>query len=97
VSTRRVCAWCGRFESEMTGAQSEITHGMCATCVRERKCWDLPAPEMRRQCAAQAVRRDGVPELSEPEIDTARPTNGRASKITTVPTVRLPVRLLTKP
>jgi NMD protein affecting ribosome stability and mRNA decay len=70
VRMRRVCARCGRVESEVTGAQSGITHSMCATCVRERISWDVPAPETRGQRATQVARRHGVPGPPVTESDT---------------------------
>jgi hypothetical protein len=79
VSTRRICAWCGRFESETTGAQSEITHSMCTTCVHEKKYESAPALKTRGQTAAQAVLRHETPETSGLESDTAHLANRRVT------------------
>jgi hypothetical protein len=91
----RVCAWCGSLETgksgvnledEKTGAQSKITHSMCASCVHEWKSGAAPAPKVRRQRAAQIARRHEAPSppgleagASGFESDAARPRTGRAT------------------
>ena len=45
MSTRRLCAWCGRPDSDPQESPSATTHVMCASCVRKAKASDVCAPE----------------------------------------------------
>ena len=77
MGTIKVCAWCGSYGGEIPGPETEVSHGMCATCLHESTDWRLPAPKSSKPRAPKISRHRGAVNLIAPEHDIARPKDGR--------------------
>ncbi len=74
----------------MAGARPEITHGMCASCLRARKSRDVIEPEMSGPRATQASRRHAAAPLhghaaQAANLQTAQAAHRRAAHGTSEP------------